>query len=88
MATIEYENILKLEYYFVDGDTRTQTVNNARSDISATEIQELQTLIRQGNILVGDKNQATFGKIKTAKKIRRTTTKGIYAATPTGKKNQ
>ena len=81
------ERILKVEYYFVDGDTRTQTINNARSDVTATEIRELQTMIRENNLLIGDKNQATFGKISKATFIGRATTKGIEAAIPTGKKN-
>ena len=81
------ERILKVEYYFVDGDTRTQSINNARSDVTASEIRELQTMIKQGNLLIGDKNQATFGKISKATFISRATTKGIEAATPTGKKN-
>ena len=81
------ESILKIEYYFVDGDTRTQTINNARSDVTASEIRELQAMIRQGNLLIGDKNQATFGKISKATFTRRATTKGIEAAIPTGKKN-
>lgn len=87
-ATVTQERILKIEYYFVDGDTRTQTINNARSDITSSEIRELQTLIRQGNLLIGDKNQATFGKISTVTFIGRATTKGIEAAIPTGRKNQ
>ena len=85
--TATSEDILKIEYYFVDGDTRTQTINNARSDVTASEIRELQTLIKQGNLLIGDKNQATFGKISKATFIGRTTVKGIEAAIPTGKKN-
>ena len=85
--TVVQESLLKIEYYFVDGDTRTQTISNARSDVTASEIRELQTLIRQGNLLIGDKNQATFGKISKATFIGRATTKGIEAAIPTGKKN-
>lgn len=88
MATLTTEHILKIEYYFVDGDTRTQTINNARSNVTRAEILQLQSLIRQGNLLIGDKNQAAFGKIRKATHITRQTTKGIYAATPTGKKNQ
>ena len=88
MATLTTEHILKIEYYFVDGDTRTQTINNARSNVTRAEILQLQSLIRQGNLLIGDKNQAAFGKIRKATHITRRTTKGIYAATPTGKKNQ
>lgn len=85
--TVTQERILKVEYYFVDGDTRTQTINNARTDVTASEIRELQTLIKQDNLLIGDKNQATFGKISKAIFIGRATTKGIEAAIPTGKKN-
>ena len=81
------ERILKIEYYFVDGDTRTQNINNARSDVTASEIRELQTMIKQGNLLIGDKNQATFGKISKATFIQRATTRGIEAAIPTGRKN-
>lgn len=87
MATTTIEQILKVELYFVDGDTRTQTINNARTDITAQEIQELQTLIRQGNTLIGDKDHSTFGKIRRAIHLTRGTTKGIYSTTPTGKKN-
>lgn len=76
------EQFLKIEYYFVDGDTRTQTINNARSDVTASEIRELQALIRQGNLLIGDKNQATFGKISKAIYTVRATTKGIEATQP------
>lgn len=81
------ESFIKIDLYFVDGDTRMQTINNARSDVTASEIRELQTLIRQGNLLLGDKNGATFGKISKATHTRRATTKGIEAAIPTGKKN-
>lgn len=85
--TMTTEHILKIEYYFVDGDTRTQTINNARSNVTRNDILELQSLIRQGNLIIGDKNQAAFGKIKKATAITRLTVKGTYAATPTGKKN-
>lgn len=85
--TITNESFLKMELYFVDGDTRTQTINNARSDVTTSEIRELQTMIRQGNLLIGDKNQATFGKISKVTHTARTTVKGIEAAIPTGKKN-
>lgn len=84
---IKHEQIAKIDFYFVDGDTRTQTVNYARNDITASEIRELQTMIQQGNLIIGDKNQATFGKISKATYTDRATTTGIEAAIPVGKKN-
>lgn len=72
--TVKTEQILKLEYYFVDGDTRTQVVNYGRSDVTTTEIRELQSLIRANNLLIGDKNQATFGKISAVTYTDRQTT--------------
>lgn len=83
---VKNEQIAKIDFYFVDGDTRSQTINYARNDITASEIRELQTMIRQGNLLIGDKNQATFGKISKATYMDRVTTTGIEAAIPVGKK--
>lgn len=84
--TYTQDSILKMEFYFVDGDTRTQNINNARSDVTSSEIRELQTMIREGNLLIGDKNQATFGKISKVTHTSRLTWKGIDADVPTGRK--
>ena len=83
---VKNEQIAKIDFYFFDGDTRSQTINYARNDITASEIRELQTMIQQGNLIIGDKNQATFGKISKATYTDRTTTTGIEAAIPVGKK--
>lgn len=61
---------LKFKFYFVDGDTRTNTLKNPKSNITTSEIEELQTFMRTNNILLGDKVQGTFGKIESVTKIR------------------
>ena len=63
---------LKIENYFVDGDTRTITLKNPKTNISQEEIQELQTFMHANNIIVGDKMGATFGKIMTVTSVRKT----------------
>lgn len=60
---------LKFEAYFVDGDTRTFTLKNPKGSISTSEIEELQTLIRQNNLLIGDKMGGTFGKFDAVTRI-------------------
>lgn len=68
-------NELKFEYQFVDGDTRIQTIKNPKETITTEQIQELNSYIQANNLLVGDKNGATFGKIRTVTKVSGTTTK-------------
>ena len=63
---------LKIENYFVDGDTRTITLKNPKTNITQTEIQELLTFMHNTGIIVGDKMGATFGKIMTVTSVRKT----------------
>lgn len=63
---------LKIENYFVDGDTRTITLKNPKTNIAQEEIQELQAFMHANNIIVGDKMGATFGKIMTVTSVRKT----------------
>lgn len=57
---------LKIELLFVDEDTRTLQIKRPRSNITSTEIRDLNILIQEDNLLVGDKTGATFGKITKA----------------------
>lgn len=66
---------LVIETVFVDGDTRTLTIKNPRSDISQSEITDLNAYMQESNILIGDKTGATFGRIK---KVTRRTTYTTY----------
>lgn len=68
------ETILNIECEFVDGDTRTITLKNPRSDISASEIENLDKFMRENNIIIGDRNGSDFRKIKRVVRRRTTTT--------------
>ncbi len=72
--TIKTAYNLVIETAFVDGDTRTITIKNPREDISASEIAELNSYMQENNIIIGDKDGATFGRIKKAMRRATTTT--------------
>ena len=57
---------LHIECLFRDGDTRTITLRNPRSNISSTDIENLETFMSTNNIIIGDREGADFWKIKKA----------------------
>ena len=65
---------LIIENVFVDGDTRSVTLKNPRSDISESQITELNSFLQETNILIGDKDGATFGRIRKVTRRNSTTT--------------
>ena len=65
---------LVIENVFVDGDTRSVTLKNPRSDISESQITDLNSFLQETNILIGDKNGSTFGRIKKVTRRDSTTT--------------
>ena len=65
---------LVIETAFVDGDTRTLTIKNPRSNISQNDITDLNSYMQETNILIGDKDGATFGRIKKVTRRSSTTT--------------
>lgn len=65
---------LKIDTFYVDGDTRVITLKNPKTTITDSEIEELETFIQTNNLLVGDKNGATFGRITTVDRVTTTTT--------------
>ena len=67
-------NELVIECGFLDGDTRTITLRNPRSNVSATEIQNLETFMQTENIIIGDRAESDFRKINKAVKRETTTT--------------
>lgn len=80
MANVVRESeTLKINVVFVDGDYRTITLKDPKNTILASTISTLNTFIQQNNLLIGDKEGATFGKIKTV--TRRTETKIHYDLT-------
>lgn len=60
---------LKIDNYFVDGDTRVITLKNPKANITTSEIEELQAFMRANNIIVGDKMAGTFGKISSVTRV-------------------
>lgn len=69
------EAVLKIDNYFVDGDTRVITLKNPLGNITTEQVQELETFMRTNNIIQGDKMQGTFGKISS---VTRVTTRKRY----------
>ena len=65
---------LIIENAFVDGDTRSVTLKNPRSDITESQITDLNSFLQETNILIGDKDGATFGRIRKVTRRNSTTT--------------
>ena len=65
---------LIIENVFVDGDTRSVTLKNPRSDITESQITDLNSFLQETNILIGDKDGATFGRIRKVTRRNSTTT--------------
>ena len=63
---------LNLEAEFVDGDTRSITLDNPKSDLTEQQIDALNPIMVK--CLEGDKNGALFLRWKTAKIVQKTTT--------------
>lgn len=73
MADIVSEEMtLAIENLFVDGDTRTLTLKNPKMTSLDTQLENLNTFMQTKNILIGDKDGATFGRIQRAKRIVKT----------------
>ena len=73
MDTLKTSASLVIECVFNDGDTRTITLKNPRSDISSTDIENLDSFMIENHIIIGDRDSSDFRKIKKAA-IRNTTT--------------
>lgn len=65
-------NELKIETYYVDGDTRNITMKNTAQSVTSAQIESLQTWMQINQPIVGDKTGAAFGKINKATKIQKT----------------
>ena len=73
MDTLKTSASLVIECVFNDGDTRTITLKNPRSDISSTDIENLDSFMIENHIIIGDRDSSDFRKIRKAA-IRNTTT--------------
>lgn len=68
------EEILNIEVYFVDGDTRTIAIKNPKetSELTTSVFAELNAFIREKNALVGDRAGSPFGRIAKAERVNKT----------------
>lgn len=71
--TVKAETTLRIENLFVDGDTRTITLKNPRSNLTSNDISELNAFMQANNIIIGDKAGATFGRIQNAATVQKNT---------------
>lgn len=60
---------LKIEGLFVDGDTRTITLKNPKTEITSSEILNLQNFMQANNIIIGDRYSGTFGRIESVTRV-------------------
>ena len=70
MADIVSEEMtLSIENLFVDGDTRAITLKNPKMTSLDTQLENLNSFMQTKNILIGDKDGATFGRIQRVNRI-------------------
>lgn len=71
--TVSQSSELKMEALFVDGDTRTFSVKDPKSNINQADITALNAYMQTNNILVGDKYGGRFGRLTYASTVDKTT---------------
>lgn len=74
MDTTKITRNLLIENLFVDGDTRTITLTNPKSNIAESQITSLEAFMQANNIIIGDKAGGTFGKITKVTSRSKTST--------------
>ena len=72
--TVKSSSELKLVYDFYDGDTRTMTLENPKSNLTSASIKAVATLAAATHPIIGDKGGAAVVGISNAKTISKTTT--------------
>ena len=71
---IKTSTVLNIECGFNDGDTRTITLKNPNSNVSSSDIENLETFMIENKVIIGDREGYDFRKIKQALKRDTTTT--------------
>lgn len=66
---IKTTQTLNIDCLFVDEDTRIIALKNPKETISTADITALNTFMQAKNIIVGDKEGATFGRIKNVTRV-------------------
>lgn len=70
---ITTKQTLDIDLLFVDTDTRKLSIKNPKQNITSTDIQNLEMLIRSNNAIIGDKYNSAFGAITKAVRTTKTT---------------
>lgn len=70
-AIIRTSNELKFELAFADGDTRAFTLKNPKSTDLQEQIAEINSLILENNLLIGDKASGEFTGIYRVTRIKK-----------------
>lgn len=73
--TVKSSSELKMVFDFYDGDDRTLTLQNPKSNLTATQIKAVGTLAATSQPIIGDKAGAAVVGIKSAVKKTKTVTK-------------
>lgn len=60
---------LKIEFLFVDEDTRIQKIKNPKENLAKADIEELNAWLQMNNVVIGDKNSATLARIRKASRV-------------------
>lgn len=77
--TVKSSETLNLEAEFVDGDTRSITLDNPRASLTAADIDNVPYIAK---CLVGDKTGSQFLRWKTAKIVHKDITDFDLETTP------
>lgn len=72
--TVTSSNELKLNYLFEDNDTRLTSLPNPVPNLTGAQINNVSDTLRATQAFVGDKTNAPFSKIISAKYVTQTRT--------------
>ncbi|MBQ6297419.1 MAG: DUF2922 family protein [Selenomonadaceae bacterium] len=74
--TVKSTSSMQLEFSFVDGDTRTVSIDNPKTSINlGAAAASIGSYVKEHNILLGDKTGADSKGLKSAHLVNQTTTK-------------
>ena len=68
------ENSLKLDFAFFDGDSRTVTVDNPRSDVTVAQLLAVGNTAKTTGAIIGDKASAACVGLQGARATKKRST--------------
>ena len=69
--TIKSASELKILSKYVDGDTRTLTLDDPKDNLTAEQINAVGSVVRANNFILGDKGGADFLEFDTARVVEK-----------------